>query len=90
MIRDELFATNHMGVRGLMMLRVYDNLFLPANDLDRAREFYTGVLGLPVKFDFSSRGLLSFRVGDEEPALILGSQRTKLIEALKSGPVQIQ
>ena len=37
----------------------------------KAVSFYQNVLGLPVKFDFSSYGLLSFRVGDEEAAIIL-------------------
>ncbi len=56
------------------MLKNYDNLFLPANDLEKGREFYQGMLGLPVKFDFSARGLLAFKVGDEEPAIILRSE----------------
>ena len=55
------------------MLKNYDNFFLPAADLEKGREFYQGVLGLPVKFDFSAFGLLAFRVGDEEPAIILRS-----------------
>ncbi len=55
------------------MLKNYDNFFLPAADLEKGREFYQGVLGLPVKFDFSAHGLLAFRVGSEEPAIILRS-----------------
>ena len=55
------------------MLKNYDNFFLPAAELEKGREFYQGVLGLPVKFDFSAYGLLAFRVGDEEPAIILRS-----------------
>ncbi len=53
------------------MLKNYDNFFLPATDLVKGREFYHEVLGLPIKFDFSSHGLLAFKVGDEEPAIIL-------------------
>src|SRR5450631_2928617 len=53
------------------MLKNYDNFFLPAADLTSAREFYGDTLGLPVKFDFSARGMLAFRVGDEEAAIIL-------------------
>ena len=52
----------------------YDNYFLPAADLGKGREFYGGVLGLPVKFDFSAQGFLAFQVGDAEPAIILRSQ----------------
>lgn len=55
------------------MLKNYDNFFLPASDLGKGRAFYHDVLGLPVKFDFSSHGLLAFQVGDEEPAIILRS-----------------
>ena len=49
----------------------YDNFFLPVNDMARAREYYQDLLGLDVKFDFSDRGMLAYRVGQEEPALIL-------------------
>lgn len=56
-----------------MTIKNYDNFFLPASDLAQGREFYHDVLGLPVKFDFSSHGLLAFQVGDEEPAIILRS-----------------
>ena len=55
------------------MLKNYDNFFLPATDLTGARAFYADTLGLSVKFDFSARGLLAFRVGDEEAAIILRS-----------------
>ncbi len=55
------------------MLKNYDNFFLPATDLTSARTFYADTLGLPVKFDFSARGLLAFQVGDEEAAIILRS-----------------
>ena len=49
----------------------YDNFFLPVNDMARAREYYQNLLGLDVKFDFSDKGMLAYRVGQEEPALIL-------------------
>jgi predicted enzyme related to lactoylglutathione lyase len=52
-------------------MKSYDNFFLPANDLAKGREYYEGVLGLHVKFDFSSRGFLAFKVGNEEAAIIL-------------------
>jgi predicted enzyme related to lactoylglutathione lyase len=52
-------------------MKNYDNFFLPANDLKEAKEFYSGILGLPTKFDFSDRGFLAFKVGDQEPAIIL-------------------
>jgi predicted enzyme related to lactoylglutathione lyase len=49
----------------------YDNVFLPANDFAKGREFYEKTLGMPVKFDFSEAGFMAFQVGNEEPAIIL-------------------
>ena len=49
----------------------YDNFFFPAENLAESRRFYQEVLGLPVKFDFSEQGMLAFRVGAEEAAIIL-------------------
>ena len=49
----------------------YDNFFFPAENLAESRRFYQEVLGLPVKFDFSEHGMIAFRVGDEEAAIIL-------------------
>ncbi len=49
----------------------YDNFFLPADNLDIAKEFYQNKLGLDVKFDFSERGMVAFKVGENEPAIIL-------------------
>jgi predicted enzyme related to lactoylglutathione lyase len=54
-------------------MKSYDNFFLPANDLEKGREFYEKKLGLSVKFDFSPQGMIAFRVGKEEPAIILRS-----------------
>jgi len=48
-----------------------DNFFLPAHSLQESRRFYANTLELPVKFDFSERGLLAFRVGNDEAAVIL-------------------
>ncbi|GAA0527989.1 VOC family protein [Chitinophaga japonensis] len=48
-----------------------DNVFLPAGNLQESRRFYADTLGLTVKFDFSERGLLAFRVGSDEAAIIL-------------------
>lgn len=48
-----------------------DNFFLPAGNLQESRRFYTDTLHLCVKFDFSERGLLAFRVGNDEAAIIL-------------------
>jgi predicted enzyme related to lactoylglutathione lyase len=49
----------------------YDNFFLPSNDLKKGKAFYQDLLGLQVKFDFSSMGMIALKVGDNEPAIIL-------------------
>jgi predicted enzyme related to lactoylglutathione lyase len=56
------------------MIQSYDNFFLPTGSLEESRKFYTALLGLNIKFDFSDRGLLAFKVGEEEPAIILKDQ----------------
>ena len=52
-------------------MKNYDNFFLPANDLESGKEFYKNVLGLSTKFDFSEKGFVAFKIGDQEPAIIL-------------------
>ncbi len=56
-------------------MKDYDNFFLPATDLEAAKEFYHRVLQLPVKFDFSEEGMIAFAVGNQEPALIVKDVR---------------
>jgi predicted enzyme related to lactoylglutathione lyase len=52
-------------------MKDFDNFFLPSGDLKKSKEFYQDLLGLPVKFDFSNMGMIAFKVGDNEPAIIL-------------------
>jgi len=52
-------------------MKDYDNFFLPANNLDKAKQFYNEVLGLPVKFDFPDAGMTAYKVGEQEPAIIV-------------------
>ena len=52
-------------------MKSYDNFFLPTDNMEAAKEFYGKVLGLDLKFDFSDMGMAAFRVGSEEPAIIL-------------------
>ncbi|OZI07125.1 lactoylglutathione lyase [Siphonobacter sp. BAB-5385] len=49
----------------------FDNFFLPADNLEEAKDFYKNKLGLEMKFDFSDKGMTAFKVGDNEPAIIL-------------------
>ncbi len=53
----------------------YDNFFYPAEDIEASKKFYTEVLGLSVKFDFSQQGMVAFQVGNEEPAIILKDKK---------------
>lgn len=52
-------------------MKAYDNFFLPVDDLEEAKNYFSNVLGLKLKFDFSDKGMAAFNVGDEEPAIIL-------------------
>ena len=51
-------------------MKDYDNFFLPVDDLEKAKEYYQR-LGFSLKFDFSDKGMVAFKVGDQEPAIIL-------------------
>jgi predicted enzyme related to lactoylglutathione lyase len=57
------------------IMKNYDNFFLPSNDLAEAKVFYQGLLGLPIKFDFSDMGMVAFKIGENEPAIILKDTR---------------
>lgn len=52
------------------MIKDYDNFFLPVDSLEKAKSYYEK-LGFSVKFDFSSNGMVAFKVGSQEPAIIL-------------------
>ena len=66
-----LLTTYNRTLLGLKPVKNYDNFFLPSSDLKKSKEFYQDILGLPVKFDFSDMGMIAFKVGDNEPAIIL-------------------
>jgi predicted enzyme related to lactoylglutathione lyase len=52
-------------------MKNYDNLFLPAENLEESKTFYSEILGLETKFEFANQGMVAFNVGSEEPAIIL-------------------
>jgi predicted enzyme related to lactoylglutathione lyase len=54
-----------IGVLGI------DNVLFDVGDLERARHLYGGLLGLEEKFAFPQVGLVCFRLGDEEPGLLV-------------------
>jgi predicted enzyme related to lactoylglutathione lyase len=73
-------SNNYINFQGEgYKMKNYDNFFLPANDLKKAKEFYQGILGLSIKFDFSDKGFLAFKVGDQEPASILKDTNIRLL-----------
>ena len=57
----------------MKLIPEYDNFFLPADNLEVAKNFYKNILGLETAFDFADKGMTAFRVGDNEPAIILSS-----------------
>jgi len=54
-----------------MKIEDYDNFFLGATDLEKSKSFYHDTLGLDIKFDFSNNGMIAFKVGENEPVIIL-------------------
>lgn len=51
-----------------------DNIMLAVGDLEQARAFYESTLGLPVKFAVPQAGVVGYRLGDEEPGLMIRVQ----------------
>src|SRR5437870_8332074 len=47
---------------------------LAVGDLQQAREFYEGTLGLQVKFAVLEAGIVGYRLGPEEPGLMIRVQ----------------
>ena len=54
-----------------MIMKNYDNFFFPSDDFEASKEFYSKTLGLSTKFDFSNQGMIAFKIGEEEPAIII-------------------
>ena len=44
-----------------MEIKNYDNLFLPAKDMEKSKEFYTQILGLKMKFEFEDKGMVAIK-----------------------------
>ncbi len=51
-----------------------DNIMLAVGDLAQARAFYETTLGLPVKFAVPQAGVVGYRLGPEEPGLLIRLQ----------------
>lgn len=52
-------------------IKNYDNFFFPADNYQESVKFYSEVLELEKKFEFTEQGMAAFKVGNEEPAIIL-------------------
>jgi predicted enzyme related to lactoylglutathione lyase len=51
-----------------------DNIMLAVGDLAQARAFYESMLGLTVKFAVPQAGVVGYRLGAEEPGLMIRVQ----------------
>jgi catechol 2,3-dioxygenase-like lactoylglutathione lyase family enzyme len=51
-----------------------DNLLHAVDDLQQARDFYGGFLGLSAKFESAGSGMILYRLGSEEPGLVIARQ----------------
>jgi predicted enzyme related to lactoylglutathione lyase len=54
-----------------------DNLTIDVGDLALARDFYSRVLNLQVHFEFPEEGLIGFRIGYEQPGMIVREARVR-------------
>jgi len=51
-----------------------DNVLFAVGDFKQARDFYSNRVGLEMKFEFEQIGLIGFRLGAEEPGLLVRVQ----------------
>ena len=56
-------------------MKNYDNFFLPIDDFEKSKKYYSETLGLKIKFEFKEQGMIAFCVGNEEPAIILKDKK---------------
>lgn len=61
---------NELELSALEILGI-DNVLFGVADFEAARRFYAEQLGLPVKFEVPGMGLAGFRLGPEEPGLLI-------------------
>ncbi|WP_255495270.1 VOC family protein [Dysgonomonas sp. 521] len=70
-------------------IKNYDNYFLPANNYQESVHFYSEVLGLEKKFEFAEQGMIAFKVGNEEPAIIL-KDKTKMPDTIPAIWIEVE
>ena len=57
-----------------------DNFFYPVDNIQESLVFYKDILELPIKFDFRERGMIAFKIGQEEAAIIV-KEKSKFPES---------
>lgn len=62
-------------MKNQIQMKNYDNLFLPVDDYEKSKRFYSDILGMKIKFEFAEQGMIAFCVGNEEPAIILKDKK---------------
>lgn len=70
-------------------IKNYDNFFLPADNYQESMVFYSDVLGLEKKFEFAEQGMVAFKVGNEEPAIIL-KDKTKMPNTIPTIWIEVE
>ena len=70
-------------------IKNYDNFFLPARNYQESVLFYSEVLGLEKKFEFAEQGMVAFKVGNEEPAIIL-KDKTKMPDTIPTIWIEVE
>jgi predicted enzyme related to lactoylglutathione lyase len=67
-----------------------DNVLIAVGDFEVALDFYEGTLGLPVKFQVPSLGVAAFRLGPEEPGLLVRAGAIHAQEARETPRVWLE
>lgn len=70
-------------------IKNYDNFFLPADNYKESVQFYSEVLGLKKKFEFAEQGMVAFKIGNEEPAIIL-KDKTKMPNSIPTIWIEVE
>lgn len=69
-------SVNNEGIiNNKAQMENYDNFFLPVDDYEKSKQYYSETLGLKIKFEFAEQGMIAFCVGNEEPAIILKDKK---------------
>jgi predicted enzyme related to lactoylglutathione lyase len=78
------------GNAGALDILGVDNVLVAVGDFDVALDFYEGTLGLPVKFQLPALGIACFRLGAEEPGLLIRATAVHQREARETPRVWLE